>query len=184
LFILGRLSYKFNLKKIIIVCGYLLITIIISIFVLGIPRLYFIWIILILSFFYKKLDTYNHKYLYYNFLDYIKFDFERKLATEIEPNYSKINSRGFSLNFIVFINYGKTYDWDYWCSKNPFVYEKKDDMILNCFRYYFDDINSITKQNYIDVWELILKNFNLDENEVYYWEEKIRKLYEKKLKLY
>jgi len=102
----GLIKHRLSLKEVGGLILFIIVTLIISIFVLGIPRLYFVWIILFIRFIYKELKLKEFNIVKFYFGLNIMFDSDFKCAYwSIMDNYKAINSKGFNSGFINLLNY-------------------------------------------------------------------------------
>lgn len=183
--VLGSKIFKSNIIIVIKVLSFLLITAIISIFILGIPRLYFIWFLLIFSYIYKLLKKYKiNKKFWVN----MQTDIEEKIEI-LENDYKNENTGLFNYGFIEYINLthkllnDKIYNF-----YSPFTYLPRKILILTYIKSYCKSYK-INESNYyiydiyvISSLEKSKKLFLINNDEFIYWELKILKLFKNRIK--
>jgi hypothetical protein len=185
----GIINNNMSIKNIIYIIIYIIITLIISIYFLGIPRLYFIWFILLVNYIYNKLIMYKIKFIYWNWISVFENDFLKNLEI-LGIIYDEPYTQGFNYGFLEFINYIRIIllkDYYEFHLKSPFIYYRRDLLILTYFRSHFKKIisinNNILKNYYDRRFELALYHLNLKDDEKEKLDEKLKKIYKKTLKI-
>jgi len=198
----GLIKHRLSLKEVGGLILFIIVTLIISIFVLGIPRLYFVWIILFIRFIYKELKLKEFNIVKFYFGLNIMFDSDFKCAYwSIMDNYKAINSKGFNSGFINLLNYteiftlrlfvGDFYIWHY--MKQIFINYGRKTLILIYGRSYLIESFSACGggcypkdiSKYHIEWAVERTWFELDLNkeEEVFLDCRLRKLYKKTLNI-
>lgn len=103
--LLGSKKTNIELKALFIYIIIFIVTLMISAIVLGIPRLYFVWICLFLYKIYRinkdPLFIQTHKK---NLISYLGFEVNHNIIPYLINDYKYINKKGFSFSFMEYLN--------------------------------------------------------------------------------
>ena len=194
LILIGRSDHiKLTLNTVIKNIFFILWTFIVSYYMLGIVRIYFIWIYFSSKYIYNWIDNYFRYNRIFPSLLILIDDFETKVSS-LNKNYDKINSKNFTYGFIKFLNYTKVYSLPYlrFHLRCPFHYQTRRQLITSYIKSYFirDIINiyndypapgEITEDNYDFVMTSVKEIFDLDKVELDLLKIKLRRIYKKHL---
>lgn len=186
LILMGKINNFINFKIIIKFISYFLITIIISMIILGIPRLYLIWFIILVV----SIRNFIKKYYPINNIK----DLGNKLIDNIQNNiknygndYLTQNTKSFNYSFLEFINYtyiliGNNIEYPL---QSPFIYYNEKYLILTYIRSYIKRFislyNYISKKNVNIILKTTKELFFINEEEFIILEKKIYKIYKKSI---
>ena len=187
----GLITKDINIKNIIYISFFLIITMIISYMILGVPRLYFIWFILTIKYIHNGLHIFKYdiKKTYDFLLWIIETDHVNNLILIDNLGYDRlINTKGFNYGFLEFIDYTRKNSAMYYPLhiKSPFIYYERKMLLLTFFRVNFQKLmykyEYISNEYYNSLFEFAEKELDMKNDEKVYMDKKLKKIYKKYLK--